>query len=234
MEQPAADSDMLYAHPSTSSEYTTNTYQHLNKQYSTLDIHHTDADDKTNDAISSSSSSRDMAPSETVSSHSAYNVETHGLPEYFSVVSDKNYLQPVDDNEAYLQPVCGSVEHSHTEIGNKHSVNPDNTGSDHTQTLSDLPGYTMNDDSTDGFVCINYADVQRNEAPIFQTAHQESYYQEIADEQTVYDEINMDYQQVRDVHTYANDNTAVILSQDQHEDLNLQPTTVNKDRRYSK
>jgi hypothetical protein len=72
--------------------------------------------------------------------------------------------------------------------------------------------------------------VQRNTAPTVQSINKQgSYHHEIADEQaSVYDEINMDYQQARDVQAVAANNSAV--QQDQCKELYLHPATVNKGR----
>jgi sugar diacid utilization regulator len=76
----------------------------------------------------------------------------------------------------------------------------------------------------------NCVSVQSNEAPVVQSTNEEGYYHEITDdEQAVYDEINMDYQQARDVQAVAADHS-VVSQQYQYEELNLQPTIVNKDR----
>jgi hypothetical protein len=223
MHQPT-DNDM-YANLSTHSDYTTHTYQHISQQHSTLDIHDTSVDSASND-VHSGSSLRDIASSDSTSSRAAVNIEAQSLADYLQACRQRDYLQPVDD-EVYLQPVCGGREHCQAETCIQ-SVNFDNT-SDSMQALNDLPGYTIHD-STNRFVSINYTGVQCNTAPAVQSTNEQSYYHEIADEQaSVYDEINMDYQQARDVQAVASDNIAVNRQQHQSKEFCLQPRAINRD-----
>jgi hypothetical protein len=89
---------------------------------------------------------------------------------------------------------------------------------------------TVHYNKLERLLATNFVSVESNEAPVVQSTNEEGYYHEITDdEQAVYDEINMDYQQARDVQAVAADHS-VVSQQYQYEELNLQPTIVNKDR----